>query len=168
MGTAVGTMRASSSGGLGIGCMLKGLLIAGAIIFGFSMIMSLGELDVYALESNWTLEDVSDAEAIQLQQVVVDEYSHEYDPDKAKHPEAPQVRKCFEEKGAYRQFKISKVRFLRVCIMPDGQFGFQIVEEIKGVMRELTAYIKEGIRTPGQLQDWAFRRGYPRFKGWIG
>lgn len=78
------------------------------------------------------------------------------------------VRECLAKKGPYMQFQIEpKKRYLRVCIIDEelGIIGFQIVDICKGEAKELTAYIKESIKTIKQLLKYIDRMGYCRFRG---
>lgn len=106
--------------------------------------------------------ELSDA----LSKVVIDPtYSHAME----EHPvDAPIVRKCFEQKGAYMQFQVQRNRrYLRVCLINEtaGLVGFQIVDIVDKVAKEKTAYIKESIKNIRDLLNYADRMGYPRFRG---
>ena len=101
-----------------------------------------------------------------LTAVVIDPaYSHALE----EHPiDAPVVRECFNQKGAYMQFQIEpKHRYLRVCLIDEvvGIIGFQIVDIVDKVAKERTAYIKEEIHSIKQLLEYIRRLGYPRFTG---
>jgi len=90
-------------------------------------------------------------------------YSHSLE----EHPDtAPLVHQCLNQKGAYVTFQIEKnKRYLRACVIDDNTIGFQIVDVIKRVAKERTAYVREDFKCIKDIFDYAKRMNYARFKG---
>lgn len=101
-----------------------------------------------------------------LNNVIIDPaYSHALE----EHPNsAPLVHECMKNQGPYMQFQIHKnERYLRVCIIDEdaGKIGFQVVDIVNNEAKELTAFVKNGMKNIRDVLDFAARRGYVRFKG---
>lgn len=97
-----------------------------------------------------------------MREVIIDPaYSHALE----EHPDtAPIVWECMKSKGPYITFQVDPGRrYLRVCLIDDKIFGFQIVDYVGKKMMEKTAYIRDELKTVKDLFDYARRNGYPRF-----
>lgn len=152
--------------------LLLGLLLLLLLMMGFYMISVMEVPTTSTLTAIQPIQPlvlsdiptVSDPAMEQLlNNVVVDSYSHALE----EHPNsAPRVWECLHKNGPYMQFQIIPgKRYLRICVIDDETIGFQIVDIVGKVAKERTAYIKDGISNIRQLLDWAFKRGYCRFKG---
>lgn len=53
---------------------------------------------------------------------------------------ALEIRKCLRDKGALQIWRLKNGRFAQVCEYEPGKYGIQIVEKVRGVWEEVTAF----------------------------
>lgn len=156
------TTTPTSSGGNIIGKLLVIVFIAAAAATAYTM--TRGQVEAVADEDAWTTFEPVELGAVAV--VIDPSYSHADE----RHPtEAPAARRCFDKRGAYQSFLVSREmkRYLRVCLDDDGRFYFQIVDKIKNEYWERTAYLRHELKTTKDLDRYTWRNGYSRFKGTI-
>lgn len=59
--------------------------------------------------------------------------------------DAELVRKCLEDQGPVQQWqKLDSTRYHKLCILPDGRIGDQIVQlDDNGVWHEITSFVRQ-------------------------
>lgn len=150
----------------GTGMFFLILIFVGAVFF-FVWVTVVNNNDIFDVDVTLpgsVLEDVPvDTNSI-LSFVEVDlSESHA----EQEHPETYKlVRKCLQDKGPYMSFRITRTRFLRVCLVEDGKIGFQILDIEGDVVKEVTCYIKERMHSLGEVLKYASRQGYVRVKNY--
>ena len=135
------------------------MMIVMALAIWMMIVMVLPDLSLPTIQQELDIENM-------LANVVIDPaYTHALE----EHPQdAPIVRECLAQRGAYMQFQIERnKRYLRVCIIDEtaGVIGFQIVDIVNRIAKERTAYIKDTICNIKELLDYVGKNGYVRFKG---
>jgi hypothetical protein len=75
--------------------------------------------------------------------------------------DAVAVRQCLDDYGSMHIFfNPNSKRYANICFMPDGKYGIRIVEEVNGKMQEVTAFVKEKLKTWQQMGRYLENGGY--------
>lgn len=71
------------------------------------------------------------------------------------------VRNCLTDKGAMQTwFNPTTGRTAKICAVGDAQFGIQILENVNGTMKEVTAFIKDKMSRIEQVTNYLRNAGY--------
>jgi len=82
------------------------------------------------------------------------------------HSEAVDIRQCLNDNGPYQTWKNNTGDYFRVCHLPDGRWGFQVVkfDQIMRQWVEKTAFVKGG-GSWSEFIMYMARIGAARFTG---